>query len=70
MPYFDFECQNCQNKFESLVRNDEELKEVKCDKCESLDVKKLPGFMSIYSISGNNNSSTPTKRHRRLDGSS
>lgn len=70
MPYFDFECQKCQTKFEDLIRNEEDLKAIKCTQCGSEDVKKLPGFMSVYSIKGDNNASTPTKRHRRLDGSS
>jgi putative FmdB family regulatory protein len=56
MPIHEFECQNCSYKFEiiTLTSSQAESSENKqCPKCDSLDLKKLPGsFMWRFGGAG------------------
>ncbi|MBU2648938.1 zinc ribbon domain-containing protein [bacterium] len=38
MPMFEFECKNCRNKFEELIRDQ---KKIRCPRCDSFDLIKL-----------------------------
>ncbi|RKX21995.1 MAG: zinc ribbon domain-containing protein [Candidatus Zixiibacteriota bacterium] len=52
MPLFEFQCKECEHKFEELVTNDAEL--VKCPKCKSNNVAKL---LSTFSASASSSGS-------------
>ena len=68
MPCFDFICNQCNAKFEAFIYKEEAAV---CKECGSEDVKKIPGFIGLYEIKGDNNASTPVRgRHRKFDGSS
>jgi len=57
MPLFDFECQNCHERFEELVFASTQ---VRCPKCAELDVRKLPSRIAIGRSSGGGFSSAPS----------
>ena len=41
MPLYDFSCRECNNQFESLVRNEAEQKLVTCPTCQGSQVERL-----------------------------
>lgn len=41
MPFFDYECKNCNNKFSELVKNFDEI--VKCPKCGEIAKRDYNG---------------------------
>ena len=59
MPLYDFKCKSCGYKFEKLVFKEEEIKEIKCPKCQSNNIEKLLTTFRIGS-SENSESSCPT----------
>ncbi len=47
MPIFEFECKDCSESFEELVRSPSAIDEVVCPECGSLQVrKKISTFAS------------------------
>lgn len=40
MPIFEFECKECGDSFEELVRNNEAIAEVVCPECGGKQVRK------------------------------
>ncbi|MGH7799782.1 MAG: FmdB family zinc ribbon protein [Thermodesulfobacteriota bacterium] len=51
MPLFEYKCDKCENKFETLVLSSDE--EISCPRCESKNIEKLFssfGFKSKISI--------------------
>ena len=40
MPIYEFLCQDCHNKFETIVLSAKNVNEVACSKCGSKNVKK------------------------------
>ena len=55
MPIYDFKCKSCKHKFEKLIFKEEEIKEIKCPKCESKDIEKL---LTTFRIGGSESSSS------------
>ena len=47
MPIYEFHCENCGNRFETLVRNQEE--HISCDQCGGSELKKLISVPAIGS---------------------
>lgn len=53
MPLFEFQCTDCKDDFEELVRSTAAVSEVKCPRCGSQHVKrKLSVFASKVSGGG------------------
>ena len=53
MPLFEFQCTDCKDEFEELVRSSAAVTEVKCPHCGSQQVKrKLSLFASKVSGGG------------------
>ncbi|SJZ53522.1 FmdB family zinc ribbon protein [Selenihalanaerobacter shriftii] len=53
MPFYDFKCNNCGEKFTTRTSYSN-IKEVACSKCDSNDVKRQ---FSAFSVGGNSASS-------------
>lgn len=45
MPIFNYECKNCNNEFEELVFNNEE---VNCPNCNSKNVKRIMSLSNFH----------------------
>lgn len=56
MPIFEYQCKECNTKFEVLHKSISNLEEVVCPKCQSKESKKLFSSFSA-SISGSSSSS-------------
>ncbi len=41
MPLYDFNCRDCQQPFEKLVRNETEVATLTCPTCESPKIEKM-----------------------------
>lgn len=57
MPIYEFQCNDCGNDFEKLVRRISAIEEVVCPECHSMEVHKK---LSIFSskTAGSTSSST------------
>ena len=53
MPLFEFECKNCNNSFEELVRDNGEVEDVICPFCGNSSAKKK---ISTFATKLQNNS--------------
>lgn len=51
MPLYDFECEECKERFEKMISSFK-LKEVRCPKCDSDKVRKLFSLFSPLSGGG------------------
>jgi putative FmdB family regulatory protein len=49
MPLYEYECQNCQHKFEKLVRLNASNGSVVCPACGSSDVKRAISLFATAS---------------------
>ena len=52
MPYYDFECKKCRNKFTQVmkIKEREEKKRLRCPECKSQSVKPIyASFTAITS---------------------
>ncbi len=59
MPLFEFQCTDCKDEFEELVRSSTAVVEVKCPQCGSQHVKrKLSVFASKMSRGGGSTTAT------------
>jgi len=52
MPMYEFECQDCKAVFEKIVRSANAVKDVKCKKCQSSNIKKTISAGSYRLSSG------------------
>ena len=60
MPLYEFQCADCQDDFEELVRSNAAVAEVKCPQCGSQQVRrKLSVFASKVSGGGGSYSAAP-----------
>lgn len=50
MPIYEFDCNNCGDSFDKLVRSAAAIDQVTCPDCHSNDVKKK---LSLFSSHGN-----------------
>jgi putative FmdB family regulatory protein len=41
MPIYEFVCEDCEHEFETLVRNRDEVSNLRCPKCRSPRLKRL-----------------------------
>ncbi|MEN8140211.1 MAG: zinc ribbon domain-containing protein [Thermodesulfobacteriota bacterium] len=41
MPIYEFQCQECQKKFETLLTSSARINEVNCPDCQSQNIKKV-----------------------------
>jgi putative FmdB family regulatory protein len=62
MPLYEFECTECQERFEILVRNDDQ--QIRCAHCDSDKLQRVLNVFGSYSIKGNNSASQTPKRFR------
>ncbi|MGW8319661.1 MAG: FmdB family zinc ribbon protein [Candidatus Promineifilaceae bacterium] len=54
MPIFEFDCKNCGETFDKLVRSSSAISDVTCPSCSSPQVKKR---LSLFSSRGSASSS-------------
>ncbi len=68
MPIYEFVCEDCGHEFETLVRNREEVKEVRCANCNSPRVKRLMSATgAIITDGGGGSASKPTVESHKCD---
>ena len=48
MPIYEFICQDCRNKFETIVLSAKNVNEVTCPKCGGKNVKKVVSAPSSH----------------------
>jgi putative FmdB family regulatory protein len=65
MPLRDIKCVKCGHEFEALIRNQNDLANEQCCKCESSKLELLMSYPANYTIAGNNSASV---RPRRMGG--
>jgi putative FmdB family regulatory protein len=41
MPIYEFRCRDCNSKFDTLVRSQDNLSEINCERCSSTNVRRL-----------------------------
>lgn len=51
MPLYEFDCPECGEPFEKLVRSASKIAEVVCPNCSSPDVKKRMSTIAVRSVS-------------------
>jgi putative FmdB family regulatory protein len=59
MPIRDFTCLPCSHRFESLVRNESDMKEVACPKCGNRTLQLHLSYAHYGSIKNNGASARP-----------
>jgi putative FmdB family regulatory protein len=53
MPLFEFQCEECDETFEELLRRSDEATQVRCPACGSARVRRLQsGFATVGTSSG------------------
>ncbi len=52
MPIFEFKCLECEDFFEMLFMNDEENIEIKCPKCDSMEIERVLSTSSYSMCDG------------------
>jgi putative FmdB family regulatory protein len=52
MPLYEYECQDCKEKFTALIRNPEDENNLTCSKCASKRIKRL---LSTFSTAKSGN---------------
>lgn len=67
MPIHNRVCLDCKHEFETITFSSRDEDDICCEICKSRNLKKMPGYMGLYEVRGDNSSSTPSKkRHRKL----
>lgn len=56
MPVYTYECKDCGQQFDLLIGVGAGKEEIKCKKCNSKNVRKIPATFNT----GSNNSSSPS----------
>jgi putative FmdB family regulatory protein len=59
MPLYEFECPDCQQGFEELVRHPKTVKDVTCPSCGSRQVKKKLSTVAFSTAGGQRPPSAP-----------
>ena len=57
MPIYEYECSDCGERFDKLIRNIAKPSKIVCPSCQSLDVQRL---ISQVAVHGGEGSSTDT----------
>ncbi|MFZ5810096.1 MAG: FmdB family zinc ribbon protein [Chloroflexota bacterium] len=57
MPIFEFVCSECGHEFEELLRSASEIENVRCESCDSPNVRKKLSLFASKSSSGTFSSS-------------
>jgi len=52
MPLYEYECQDCKEKFTALIRNPKDENDLTCSKCASKRIKRL---LSCFSTAKSGN---------------
>ncbi len=60
MPVYTYECKDCGQKFELLVGVGAGNEEIKCKKCNSKNVQKIPTVFNAGSGRSSSSSGCPT----------
>lgn len=50
MPIFEYKCQKCGHTFENIVLDKNKI--IKCPKCKSTNLKKLPSVKTNFQLKG------------------
>ncbi|OIO74775.1 MAG: hypothetical protein AUJ85_04730 [Elusimicrobia bacterium CG1_02_37_114] len=58
MPIYSYECKDCGEKFDMLVGVGAGKEELKCKKCSSKNIKRIPATFSTGSGSSSSSSSS------------
>lgn len=64
MPIREFECLECLSTFDTLVRNQADMEETRCPKCNSSQLESVLTVPGNYTIKGDNSASTRPKKSR------
>ncbi len=59
MPLYEFQCADCQDDFEELVRSSAAVAEVKCPQCGSQQVRRKISVFASKSSAGPGFASSP-----------
>ncbi len=57
MPIYEFKCSKCEEFFELLVMKNDDDKEVKCPKCDSMEFERIMSSTNFSMGSSNTGSS-------------
>ncbi|RKY88404.1 zinc ribbon domain-containing protein [candidate division KSB1 bacterium] len=52
MPIYEYRCRNCDEKFEILIRSEQDEKNLSCSECGSKDVMRLYSMFGFSSERG------------------
>jgi putative FmdB family regulatory protein len=63
-PLRDIECQDCKHKFEVLLSQKDDIQELKCESCGSIQLQFCFSYPGDYQIKGNNSASTRPRKGR------
>lgn len=58
MPLFEFRCQECEERFEELLRRSDDTDDVTCPSCGSRKVEKLQSGFAAHTGSSSSSAST------------
>lgn len=64
MPLRDIECTDCGHVFEALIRNQSDLDDEMCCKCESKKLALKLSYPANYTIAGDNSASVRPRKSK------
>ncbi|RLC81471.1 MAG: zinc ribbon domain-containing protein [Chloroflexi bacterium] len=56
MPIYEYQCQDCQEKFELLVLSSSKADDVECPRCHSRNVRRMISLFGRVSSGGSSSS--------------
>ncbi len=64
MPIYEFVCEDCEHEFEALVRNREEVDDLRCPKCNSPRLKRLMSATGAIITEGGGSAKPSVESHK------
>jgi putative FmdB family regulatory protein len=64
MPIYEFKCLKCNECFEILFTNTQDTAEMKCSKCDALEIERVLSSTNFSISSGASSSSGPSAQTR------
>ena len=61
MPIYEYECTECGERFDKLIRNIEKPPQIVCPACESLDVQRLISQVAVHGGEGSHRDAGSTE---------
>lgn len=59
MPLYEFQCADCQDEFEELVRSSAAVAEVKCPRCDGQHIRRKVSLFASKSSGSNSFAAAP-----------